>query len=268
MSKRTDTSTPSLFEPINHPIPESSKSTGYAAPKSLIDAKTFTCACPQTDGYRCAVESGLPGVDACPCACHPFIAEYENYQEQPADEVRPRALAGVDYGSDDKTATVEIEQPADGTYSIINAEAHGTNCFCPVCMPMESDGNDGHPLDTPGQPLHDPLAHLPVFERDNPLELKAREWINANTEVMSYIERFVLSRMRARKITTIAYVWEHVRCNYVYYVKQNEQGAREPFRMSNNHKAYVSRYLIYKHPELAQYLLTKQTKAERGEEYA
>lgn len=110
----------------------------------------------------------------------------------------------------------------------------------------------------PGAPplapsIKDPPAHL--FEENRPnnpsrenLRVKAVEWMSRNPKLMREIEETALHYASRCKRFGIKYVIEHVRW------LRKERGEGDDFKISNNHTAYIARYLADKHPEIRERL--------------
>jgi hypothetical protein len=81
----------------------------------------------------------------------------------------------------------------------------------------------------------------------------AQQWIDANPQVMAIFERMALDRVQQHVRFGIGALTERVRWEIA--VQINRGG--EDWRINNNHRAYIARWLIARHPEIAGFIETR-----------
>lgn len=83
----------------------------------------------------------------------------------------------------------------------------------------------------------------------------AAQWIAANPVVMAIFERLALERAGQGARFGIGALTERVRWEIA--VQINRGG--EDWRINNNHRAYIARWLVNKHPHIAAYIELRHT---------
>lgn len=77
----------------------------------------------------------------------------------------------------------------------------------------------------------------------NKHEAAAREWIDANPKAFALFERFALEAASKGRRFGIGFLAERVR--WECWI-----GQYTDFKINNNHRAYIARELVHRHPEL------------------
>ena len=87
------------------------------------------------------------------------------------------------------------------------------------------------------------------------LRRQAQRWIDRNAEAMRLFEQFALEMARAGRRFGAKLLFERVR--WEVYLQTD---SASDFKLNNNYTPYVARWLIDRHPHLAQHIETRRTK--------
>ena len=102
--------------------------------------------------------------------------------------------------------------------------------------------------------------NAPTKEIPSELELKAREWIKNNPDVMELFFQFAREKLARQQPFGIGALTERVRWECSCSTVGDE------YKIPNNHRAYIARKLIEDHPELDPLIVTKKVKSYCAEE--
>jgi hypothetical protein len=109
--------------------------------------------------------------------------------------------------------------------------------------------------------MPDDVETLDLFSEESPLNETHRKylvWKADNADVLALIKRTALKLLARRRRFSIDAVVHHVRFNEFF------QGYRDdPYRINNNHVAYIARDLRKECPEIDEFI---QVRVVRGEE--
>ena len=83
--------------------------------------------------------------------------------------------------------------------------------------------------------------------KENDLRAAAMAWIKANPDGYALFVRFALERVPTGRRFGIALLTERVRWECT--LKADPSG-EDPFKINNNHRAYIGRKLVEDHPQL------------------
>lgn len=97
-----------------------------------------------------------------------------------------------------------------------------------------------------------PTLSQPASERGN-LRRNCEKWIAEHPEVFELYEKIALARFAAGKSLSISLLTEEVRHEWTF--KYNTE-----FKISNSHRAYISRALVAKHPQLEEEFTFRETR--------
>jgi hypothetical protein len=89
------------------------------------------------------------------------------------------------------------------------------------------------------------------------LRRAAIKWMVENPKALSFFEKFALELLQQKKRFGIDLIRERVRWE-TYFTYNGE------YKFANAHAPYIARYLIHKHPELADYMTCHPTTDEDG----
>lgn len=95
----------------------------------------------------------------------------------------------------------------------------------------------------------------------NELEEKYRRWLHGHQAVFALFEKFALDMLGKRRRFGIAMLTERVRWEVASTIEPDADG----YRINNNHRSYLARDLIRKHPALAELIETRCIKSSEGE---
>lgn len=84
---------------------------------------------------------------------------------------------------------------------------------------------------------------------------RAAQWMARNHEVLAIFERFALELADKGRRFGIALLAERVRWFYL-----SERDAHEDYGVNNSYRAYIARELIRRHPRLADFIETRESK--------
>ena len=84
----------------------------------------------------------------------------------------------------------------------------------------------------------------------NVMDLTARTWLRENPQIFPLYERFAEEIVQRGRQFSISLLTERIRWEMHMNWKPDEDG----FKISNNHRAYLARYLVAKHPEYAKFI--------------
>ena len=87
------------------------------------------------------------------------------------------------------------------------------------------------------------------------LRLEAAEWIKTHPKAMELYLRFSLELANRGRHFGISLITERIR--WECYIEKLD---RDEYKISNNHRAYIARWLIERHPGLANLIETRETK--------
>ena len=87
---------------------------------------------------------------------------------------------------------------------------------------------------------------------ENPLERAAREWMEDHPEAMALFERLALQAAERGCRFGIGLLTERIRWEFAV-----ERGV-DGFKINNNHRAYIARELLRRHPRLRGFLETRK----------
>lgn len=85
------------------------------------------------------------------------------------------------------------------------------------------------------------------------LRMKAEEFIKTNPSIMALYLKFARELKERGRRFGIGFLTERIR--WECYVKSNEK-----FKICNNHRAYIARWLIARDPELEAFMTFRETK--------
>jgi len=99
-----------------------------------------------------------------------------------------------------------------------------------------------------------PLSQLSLtYEAQVGHERAAAEWMRENPEIMQHFEKLALEAAARDKRFGIGALTEVVR----WEINVRWQGE---FKINNNHRAYIARELIRRHPHLERYVETRKVR--------
>lgn len=101
---------------------------------------------------------------------------------------------------------------------------------------------------------------VPEFSTLGDLAMKAYEFMVSNPHMMNYFEHFALEALAAEFQFGIGQLTERIRWEVNVYNKK----ADEKWKISNNHRAYISRWLLLRYPQLVDFLVVHQVTNENG----
>jgi len=87
----------------------------------------------------------------------------------------------------------------------------------------------------------------------NAMDLTARMWLRENPQIFPLYERFAEEIVRRGRRFSISLLTERIRWEMHMTWEPDEDG----FKISNNHRAYLARYLVARHPEYAKFILCR-----------
>lgn len=96
-----------------------------------------------------------------------------------------------------------------------------------------------------------------LFPEPTDHQAKAEEWVKANPDAFAAVERVALEKARRRQKFGIGQITEIVR----WEMPDLKVAGSDGFKMNNNHRAYIARMLIERHPELGEFIETRRVKA-------
>ena len=101
---------------------------------------------------------------------------------------------------------------------------------------------------------------VPEFSTLGDLAIKAYEFMVSNSQMMNYFEHFALQALEAEFQFGIGQLTERIRWEVNVYNKKSD----EKWKISNNHRAYISRWLLLRYPQLVDFLVVHQVTNENG----
>ena len=108
-------------------------------------------------------------------------------------------------------------------------------------------------------PIPDPPVVEDAIENNPPpkknLRHEAEAFIYTHPKVFALYERYSLAAASRRETHSISLLTEKVR----HEIDQTWEPDRRGFKLNNNHRPYIARALIAKHPHLAEFLRCRQT---------
>jgi hypothetical protein len=87
----------------------------------------------------------------------------------------------------------------------------------------------------------------------NNLQVRYNEWRQENQDVFELIEKTALSMCGRGRRFSIDGVVHHVRFNEFFTGYRDD-----PYRINNNHVAYIARELLAEYPGMRSYITTRQ----------
>jgi predicted acetyltransferase len=81
-------------------------------------------------------------------------------------------------------------------------------------------------------------------------QIQAQRWINDHPRAMNLFEQLAMSRVQLRQRFGAKALVEAVRWHYA--IERTDQDAE--WKLNNNYTAYIARWLIAKHPEIAGFI--------------
>ena len=105
---------------------------------------------------------------------------------------------------------------------------------------------------------------VPEFATLGDLAMKAYEFMVGNPHMMNYFEHFALEALAAEFQFGIGQLTERIRWEVNLYNKI----ADEKWKISNNHRAYISRWLLLRYPQLVDFLVVHQVTNDNGKSQA
>jgi hypothetical protein len=92
----------------------------------------------------------------------------------------------------------------------------------------------------------------------NEMDLVTRNWLRENPQIFPMYERFAEEIVRRGRRFSISLLTERIRWEAHMTWDLDDDG----FKISNNHRAYLARYLIARHPDYAQFIICKTVKTD------
>lgn len=90
----------------------------------------------------------------------------------------------------------------------------------------------------------------------NKHEAAAQAWIEANPKAFELFEKFALEAARKGRRFGVGQLTERVRWESCVSISRTDR-----FRVNNNHRSYIARALIQKHPFLKDYIELRELRA-------
>jgi hypothetical protein len=90
----------------------------------------------------------------------------------------------------------------------------------------------------------------------NEMDGLARNWLQENPQIFPLYERYAEEIVRRGRRFSISLLTERIRWEMHLNWEPDEDG----FKISNNHRAYLARYLIARHPDYAKFIICKTVK--------
>ena len=103
------------------------------------------------------------------------------------------------------------------------------------------------------------VVFLPKRPMLNRMDLKYRQWIASRPQVFGFFERYALEALNANRRFGIALLCERVRWEALmtWDLDETEYGL---FKITNQHRTYLARDLVLKHPALENLIRMKEVK--------
>lgn len=91
----------------------------------------------------------------------------------------------------------------------------------------------------------------------NEMDLLARSWLRAHPQIFPLYERFAEEIVRRGRQFSVSLLTERIRWEMHMTWEPDADG----FMISNNHRAYLARYLVARHPDYAQFIVRRTVKS-------
>ncbi len=100
------------------------------------------------------------------------------------------------------------------------------------------------------------LPNRPMLNR---MDVRYREWVSSRPQVFALFEKYALEALRASRRFGIALLCERVRWEALmtWELDETEYGM---FKITNQHRTYLARDLVCKHPDLEPLIRMKTVK--------
>jgi hypothetical protein len=145
----------------------------------------------------------------------------------------------------------------------VRRSRQGASMKCQICKGIGM--TQGPPVERFGQKYPGPFTPCIACQQSKPqeiesddaknLRIEAAEWIATHPKAMELYLRFSLELARRGRHFGISLITERIR--WECYIEKLD---RDQYKISNNHRAYIARWLIERHPALANLIETRETK--------